>query len=510
LQRGHPRTGTIKVMKINRRRFFQLGSGTLASILLGQTKVIGSEPSGDIIPALMPRDDQGHHFLFYSDCTSGRPGQPQEKNLQLVNAMIRRIQPRPEFVVFPGDAIMGYTKDYGELRRQWDHFYDKEMGWLQALKLQFYQSTSNHNTYDEGSEEVFREVHPHLPQNGQGKQKGLAYYVRKGNFLYISTHQPHWNPQIDYQWLDEVLEKHGDAKYKFVAGHYPVFPVNGYEANPQWCFPPHLRKPFWDIMLKHRVNAYLASHIIAFDVQVHNGLLQITSASAGSVFGPDGFMRGKEEYLHAVQMAVDEQGLRYQVHDHQGVIKELLVWPFVLPRTSEWRPLEDASANAVMANIDWDHELIGFRIRAVAAKLNRDGVDRTILSTSHNIPRMPGGEIEPLWIGIDGDNHRLLVRIVPRSGGSWQEWLGPIVKDNEAFDFQIVLHSGMGPGGVLLRPTDETGWSTLSSHSNKGLEDFHPPSSWTIGHGQSGKTDRPFDGENLRVAVARQKITTTG
>ena len=62
------------------------------------------------------------------------------------------------------------------------------MAWLKEKPFPLYQSTSNHNTYDYDSEKVFREVHPDIPQNGPGDQKGLAYFVRRDNVLYVSTH----------------------------------------------------------------------------------------------------------------------------------------------------------------------------------------------------------------------------------------------------------------------------------------------------------------------------------
>lgn len=492
-------------MSVNRRRFCQLGSGLLAGLLVRDISFAKSESPNTAIPALLPQDNSGHHFILYSDCTSGSAGQPQAHNLQLVNAVLKRINPQPEFIVFPGDAVMGYTQDYGELRRQWNYFYDIEMNWLQTRKMQLYQATSNHNTYDEGSETVFREVHSQLPQNGPAGQKGLAYFIREGNCLIVFTHQPHRRPSIDYEWLDRVLHDNADAKYKFVTGHYPVFPVNGYVASPQWCFPPHLRTPFWDIMIKHRVDAYLASHVIAFDVQVHAGLLQIVSAGAGSVFGPGGFMRGKEEYLHAVQMAVDDRGLRYQVHDTQGDIRDQLVWPFSLPALPDWHILSEETINETMANIQWDNEIVAIRARGVYTGNGSGEFDQTMISSFHTATG-PVGEIEPLWIGIAGDSNRLMVRIVPVPGGSWQEWKGPVIDKNQAFDYQIALHSGMGPGGILLRKNKADSWSSLESVSNKGISDFRPPTNWTFGYGQSGKSDRPFGGKDLRVEFTRQDM----
>jgi hypothetical protein len=52
------------------------------------------------------------------------------------------------------------------------------MAWLKEKQFPLYQSTSNHNTYDDCSEKFFCEVHPGIPQNGPDDQKGLAYFSR--------------------------------------------------------------------------------------------------------------------------------------------------------------------------------------------------------------------------------------------------------------------------------------------------------------------------------------------
>ena len=62
--------------------------------------------------------------------------------------------------------------------------------------------------------------------------------------------------------------------------------------------------PFWDILVRGRVLAYLCSHILAFDVQVHRGVLQICSAGAGTAHRmPEGV-----EYLHCVQAHASYSG----------------------------------------------------------------------------------------------------------------------------------------------------------------------------------------------------------
>ena len=365
------------------------------------------------------------------------------------------------------------------------------MKWVSDRRIPLYQSTSNHNTYDADSEEVFRDVHPHLPQNGPDGQKGLAYWFRDGNLLYISTHQPHGKMPIDYDWLDRTLAENADADFKFVAGHYPVFPVNGYSAYvgwPIWGFPPDERRPFWDILAKHRVTAYLASHVIAFDVQVHDGVLQIVTGGAGTSWGPGGFMPGGTEYFHAVQIAVDEQGLRYQVHDVDGVVREELSWPPRNARDEEWSPLDNELADAELQSVDLQREFLVFRFRGVAGDSHPDAADQTLVCGAD-----ANEGVDPLWIGLDGDSGRLKVHLVPVSGDGWQVWEGPLLKPGTPFDFQVALHPGMGPGGVLYREHPSSQWSTLSSTSSRGSQGLRPVN-WFVGEGFSGPTDRPFAG----------------
>lgn len=474
----------------------------LASLVLRSNSPAAPQPTLDPLGALLPRDDQGHHFVLYSDCCSGTPGTQNARNLQAVNQVVSRISPAPEFISFPGDAIMGYTDDYAELRRQWKYWLEDEMGWLHDRNLVLYQSTSNHNTYDAGSERVFREVHPDLPQNGPSGQRGLAYYVRRGNLLYISTHQPDQQQLIDYAWLNQVLTEHADCRFKFVSGHYPVFPVNGYLAWPNWCFPPEERRPFWDILVQHKVDAYLASHIIAFDVQVHDGLLQILSGGAGTNHGPGGFMPGTSEYLHAVQVAIDRQGLRYQVHGTQGEIREQLSWPMQLPAVKHWQKIHAPQAKDLLSPVNWPSEIVALQISGKAQEANSHQEDQTILC---GIDKSEG--VEPLWIGIDGDSGRLVVRIVPLSGHGWQVWKGPFLIPGNAFDFQVAFHPGMGPGGILLRQHETDAWSTLDSTSSKGTESLKHPHGWAIGHSQSGPKDRAFRGDGLQVRFNRQALS---
>lgn len=281
----------------------------------------------DSIQALVPHGGQGHQFVCYADSCSGVPGAPHERNLAAINSVIRRLRPQPEFICFPGDEIIGLTADKEKLRGQWRYWLDEEMSWLDQDAIPLYHTTGNHTTYDAMSETVFRETLSHLPRNGPDSQVGLAYYVRRADLLLVfvntASNDLGGEGRVETTWLEETLTGHQDARYKLVLGHHPVFPVNGFAGAYQREIAPKDGREFWDILVRHKVLAYLCSHILAFDVQVHEGVLQVLTAGAGTEHRmPEGI-----EYLHCVQATVDALGIRYQVLDEFGTVREWLKWP---------------------------------------------------------------------------------------------------------------------------------------------------------------------------------------
>jgi hypothetical protein len=73
------------------------------------------------IPALLPRGS-GYQFLLYGHSCSGVPGGAHEKTFASINAVVRRLQPQPEFILFLGDEIVGLTSDEESLREQWHYW----------------------------------------------------------------------------------------------------------------------------------------------------------------------------------------------------------------------------------------------------------------------------------------------------------------------------------------------------------------------------------------------------
>jgi hypothetical protein len=439
-----------------------------------------------MIPSLLP-GGPGHHFVLYGDACSGIPGHVHEANFATINAVIRRLDPPPTFILFLGDEIAGLTADTDSLRAQWRHFLDHEIGWIDRP---LFHATGNHTTYDTASEAMFRDLLG-MPRNGPPGQEGLAYWVRRDDLLLVFVHTL-WTGlggegHVETDWLQATLRQHRDARHKLVIGHHPVHPVNGFAGPCQRQISPQHAAPFWDVLVREGVTAYLCSHILAFDVQVHRGVLQICSAGAGTAHRmPEGI-----EYLHTVQAALDRQGLRYQVLDIDGRLREHLFWPPVLPPQERWHAMQGGETAAPPS---WDNGIPVFHIHGRAAPRGTAPA-QTLLSAFQ-----PGIQA-PLWVGLRGPDQRLTVIIGPEPGRSPHYWIGPAIQADAPFSFQLMIHPGMGPGGILFRVPPDQPWSSLQAASPWGAERLAWPERCSIGHGQHGPDDRPFRGTGLTITT---------
>jgi hypothetical protein len=451
----------------------------------------------DSIPALLPRG-AGHQFVCYADSCSGVAGAPHEATFAAVNAVVRRLRPHPEFICFPGDEIIGLTADDVELRRQWRYWLDHEMAWLDRAAIPLYHTTGNHTAYDDASAAVFCEVLAHLPRNGPPGQEGLAYVVRRGDLVmaFVDTLDAGRGGEgrVETTWLDRVLLDNADARFKLVFGHHPVFPVNGFSGPYQREIGLEDGRAFWRVLVRHGVLAYVCSHILAFDVQIHDGVLQLLTAGAGTAHR----MPEETEYLHCVQLALDAEGLRYQVLDTAGRVREALSWPFALPAAATWATLPWGTGPAPITGPAAETgaepaRLVAWTFSGVCSETD-GGAPQTLLAGWDR-----SGALASLWIGLAGSENRIVVLLAPRPGRSPHRWHGPTLERGRPFAVQVAIQTGMGPGGLLWRWADDALWSSLQAASPWGAERLTWPAIWTIGHGQRGPADHPFRGRDLRA-----------
>ena len=314
--------------------------------------------------------------------------------------------------------------------------------------------------------------------------------MRRDDLLLVFVHTS-WTGlggegHVETNWLRTVLRQHADARHKLVIGHHPVHPVNGFSGAYQREIGPECATLFWDTLVQAEVTAYLCSHILAFDVQVHQGVLQICTGGAGTAHHmPEGI-----EYPHAVQATLDAEGLRYQVLDTDGTVRERLSWPLALPPQDRWQPLPPGESEAPFTGKT--DRIVAFRFAGRAVR-GGSGPAQTLLSAFR-----PGVQA-PLWIGLRGPEQKLTVILGPEPGRSPHYWIGPSVAPDAPFSLRLVIHPGMGPGGLLCRFGQR--WSSLTAASPWGAERLTWPERWSIGHGSASAGDRAFLGRDLSALM---------
>jgi hypothetical protein len=192
-------------------------------------------------------------------------------------------------------------------------------------------------------------------------------------------------------------------------------------------------------------------------------------------------------------MALDGAGLQYQVLDVDGGVRETLSWPIRHPRQNKLLLLPQGKSRVPCQFPGGDEQCIQLHFSGRAAA-GVSGI-QTLLST-------PGdGEMPPLWIGLRGQEQRLTVIINRDPGRSPHYWCGPKVEPGQFFAIDLMLHRGMGPGGIMYETADHR-WSSMPSASPWGLERLRPWEEWFIGHAGGGHCDQPFRGVGLKASVA--------
>jgi len=452
------------------RRDILVRLGAIAALAHARPARAGSQSAGT-----------GRRFVMVGDTTAHGRGVAADQFGALVRQIGRLEQP-PECLLHLGDHVWGLTADEADLREQWREW------WAAAAPLgalPIHHLTGNHTCYNAASRRIFNEATAsRLPRGVEPSADGLQSVWRDGDTVLIladTTGRTSGGQHgcIDWRWVDDALAHHADARYKVVAGHFPAFPVNGY-AMPCWRIRAEDAESLWKVLVKHRVAAYLCAHIIAFDVQIHDGIPQICSAGGGYplLYPP------QTEYFHFAQIGIGPQQLEWRAVDAEGKVREQGQWPFECPPATTWRALEEQGValpqkDSVRRTAADDVLLLRFEGRGV----RRADAEQTLL-TGWNDSDAPTA----VWIGFSGN--RLEVRISSRRGDPALRWCGPPVREGD-LAFDLALHGALGPGGVLVRGTESQRWTSLQSEASYGFGALTWPKRWSSGLAHAGYRRTP-------------------
>lgn len=156
-------------------------------------------------------------FVVVGDCRGGDNG----INAPILNELSQRIADiRPDFVLFPGDLVNGYTNQ--------EEIESQLKTWRQAMQpiydagIKVYPVRGNHDVGDPPSTEAWIRVLDYLPDNGPEGEKKLTYSVtHKNSFILLLDN--YVNPQmINLPWVDAQLKANAQP-HVFAVGHEPAF-----------------------------------------------------------------------------------------------------------------------------------------------------------------------------------------------------------------------------------------------------------------------------------------------
>ena len=99
----------------------------------------------------------------------------------------------------------------------------------------------------------------------------------------------------------------------------------------------------------------------------------------------------------------------------------------------------------------------------------------------------------PIWIGLSGPDQTLTLLLQPQAVRSPHLWRAPALRKG----LELLLHPGMGPGGLLWRRDGD--WTSMDHSAAWGLERFTTPLHWQIGERPDGS--EPFAGSDLQVGI---------
>jgi hypothetical protein len=273
------------------------------------------------------------------------PENPSTANLaQLERSFteIAALEPRPKFVVFTGDLVLGLTPDLNELRHQlasWiDVYRNSDLG--RDRKIRLIALPGNHESLfgekgsqvsNPGAEAVWLSLmQPFIagnngppaggPDNLQTDQSQLTYSfdLSDSHFVLLNTDPFGAVATVPLNWLHADLAAASSdphLKHTFVLGHKQAFSPADSSSEEALDSNPDLRNQFWDELNSNGVGYYLVAHahlwhfsIPVSPISMLQHTVQIIAGNGGSKEDPVWEAAGKPFYYGFTVVQVLKNG----------------------------------------------------------------------------------------------------------------------------------------------------------------------------------------------------------
>jgi 3',5'-cyclic-AMP phosphodiesterase len=234
-------------------------------------------------------------FAVMADSRKSKEEPVNIEDLQKVLAQMKKVQPQPKFVFFPGDLVRGFDTTYTSMTNQFT-VWEKAITPYYPITL-FYPGVGNHETADANpksmAEKAFADVFAKFKVTEElpGYNRTVYYldYDNSRFFMLNSNHtgENHLIDSTQRNWLSRNLSQ---KQQNFVFLHEPPYP-----------FGPHIgssldansteRDAFWKIVDAANVSVvfvghehfYARRHINkVFNSDYKNNIYQVVAGSCGA------------------------------------------------------------------------------------------------------------------------------------------------------------------------------------------------------------------------------------
>ena len=272
----------------------------------------------------------GCNRIFKGDKSPDNPSTANLAQLERSFSDIAALNPRPKFVVFTGDLVLGLTPDLNELRTElqaWvDVYRNSDLG--RDPKIRLIAIPGNHEslmgakgsqTSNPGAEAVWLSVMQPFIAGNNGPPAGGAdnlqtdqsqftysFDFRDSHFVILNTDPFGAVATVPLNWLHQDLasaagEPH--LRHTFVLGHKQAFSPADASSEQALDSNPDLRNQFWDELNNAGVGYYLVAHAHLWDfsvpvspVSMLQHTVQIIAGNGGSKEDPIWELAGKPFY----------------------------------------------------------------------------------------------------------------------------------------------------------------------------------------------------------------------
>lgn len=300
---------------LNPRRLGALASGTstlglqlvVCLLALGLIACSGSPRPEPSPPPGQPAEPKAWTFVSIPDFLNFDVDYPEPGWDEVIDFVLTAIAAEePDFVLVPGDLVMGHWHLDGQGVEPWAaRYYTAWKQRMEAHGLRYYTALGDHEIGDnywrpsrEGHKlalvpdykEAFRQ-HLGMPLNGPAGLEGTAFWWLHGNVLFVSLDVFDPDPRrgiairasaSQLAWLDDLMADHPEVDHRVVMAHTPILGPVWKRSSSALFVEDGERSPLWQSLVGHGVDLYLCGEVHAITSIERHGVEQIAH---GSLFG---------------------------------------------------------------------------------------------------------------------------------------------------------------------------------------------------------------------------------